>query len=307
MQSYIRILACLFIISISSTFAQNITLKVWPIKIPDAIADSTIKEEAFLPNNGPEMTKNVIDPTITVYFPKNERANGLACIICPGGGYASLALSHEGREIAAWLNEFGVTAILLKYRLPNSATMKNKSIGPLQDVQEALRISRRNALKWKINPHKIGIIGFSAGGHLVATLSTHYNDKIYDTDTVSARPDFAILVYPVITMNKDITHIGSRNSLIGKNPSPELIDYFSNELHTNNNTPPTFLIHCASDQVVPVQNSINYFLALKKFNVPCELHIYEKGGHGFGLAKNGGTESMWPEECKLWLKLREFQ
>ena len=184
--------------------------------------------------------------------------------------------------------------------------MENKSIGPLQDVQESIRLVRRHAKEWGIDPNKIGVIGFSAGGHLAATASTLYNDKVYDNDGTSARPDFSILVYGVISMEPEITHAGSHNNLLGENPDKKLVDHFSNELQVNENTPPAFLVHADDDKTVPVQNSINYFLALKKYNVPAELHIYERGGHGFGLAQNriGETESNWPEACKNWLIMR---
>lgn len=182
--------------------------------------------------------------------------------------------------------------------------MQDKSIGPLQDAQEAIRIARRNAKEWGLNPNKIGIMGFSAGGHLASTASTHFNDKVYEPkDTTSARPDFSILIYPVITM-ADNTHKGSRENLLGKTPSQDLVNSFSNELQVTKETPPAFLIHATDDNTVPAQNSINYFLALKKNGVPAELHIYEKGGHGFGLGRSNGTESTWPEACKNWLKAR---
>jgi acetyl esterase/lipase len=199
----------------------------------------------------------------------------------------------------------GVSAFVLKYRLPSDAIMKDKSVGPLQDVQEAIRIVRRNAKDWNINPRKIGIMGFSAGGHLASTASTHFTDKVYEVkDTTSARPDFSILIYPVISMDTAITHRGSRDNLIGKNPSKEQVVRFSNELQVNSNTPPAFLVHATDDNTVPVQNSMNYLLALKKNKVPGELHIYEKGGHGFGLGANKGTAAEWPNACKSWLKVK---
>jgi acetyl esterase/lipase len=210
-------------------------------------------------------------------------------------------MDDEGSSVAGWLNKNGITAILLKYRLPNDTIMQNKTIGPLQDLQEAMRIVRRNSSKWKINPGKIGVIGFSAGGHLASTISTRFNEKVYDSDTTNPRPDFAILAYPVITMNELNTHMGSRRNLLGKSPDPVLVDYFSNELHVLKNTPPTFIFQAEDDKTVPVQNSIDYYTALKNNGVPAELHIYPKGGHGFGLAENGGTESTWPESCIKWL------
>ena len=218
-----------------------------------------------------------------------------------------LAIKHEGSQVAEWLNKRGITALVLKYRLPDTSIMTNKTIGPLQDAQKAIRIVRRNATEWNIDPHKIGVMGFSAGGHLASTLSTHYNEKVYNsTDTTSARPDFSILIYPVISMDKTITHMGSRINLLGRNPNPELVKLYSNELQVNKFTPPAFLVQSMDDNVVPVQNSIVYALALKKHNIPCELHLYEKGGHGYGLGRTNDTESSWPEACEKWLKMHNL-
>jgi acetyl esterase/lipase len=181
--------------------------------------------------------------------------------------------------------------------------MIDKSIGPLQDAQEAIRIIRRNAVSWKINPDKIGVIGFSAGGHLASTLSTHYAEKVYDVkDNTSARPDFSLLIYPVVSFDTAITHRGSRNNLIGLKPGEEQVRRFSNELQITASTPPAFLVHSADDKAVPVMNSIGYFKGLQKNNIPAELHIFQKGGHGYGLSPNGGTESSWPDLCIKWLK-----
>jgi acetyl esterase/lipase len=185
--------------------------------------------------------------------------------------------------------------------------MKDKSIGPLQDAQEALRTIRRNAAKWNIDPNKIGVIGFSAGGHLASTLSTHYAEKVYETkDTTSARPDFSILIYPVITMDSSFTHAGSRRNLIGDNPSRESVIRFSNELQINEKTPPAFIVHSADDKTVPVRNSIVYYEGLVRFGIPSELHVFQKGGHGYGLAGNRETQSAWPELCIKWLKASGF-
>jgi len=218
-----------------------------------------------------------------------------------------LAIKHEGAEVAVWLNSLGITAFVLKYRLPDDAIMKDKTIGPLQDVQEAIRCVRRRANEWAIDPAKIGLMGFSAGGHLASSGATHFKDKVYELiDTISARPDFSILIYPVISMDPAITHQGSKNNLLGKNPADDLVMRFSNERQVNGQTPPTFLVHSIDDNAVPVQNSIDYTMALKKFNIPCELHIYEKGGHGYGLGRTNGTESTWPQACGKWLKARGY-
>jgi acetyl esterase/lipase len=296
-----RVLVIILFIS-SLSFAQNKVIDIWNGNIPGSIKNDTVKEDTIFINNGAPRIKNVIDPTLTVFSPPEGKANRTAVIICPGGGYVRLAIDHEGINVAQWLNQFGITAYLLKYRLPDDLIMKDKSVGPLQDVQESIRIVRRNAKEWEINPDKIGIMGFSAGGHLAASASTLYNDKVYDSDTTNARPDFSILIYPVISMNPEITHAGSRNNLLGDNPNEKLLEHFSTEFQVNKNTPPAFLVCAEDDKTVPVENSIHYFLSLKKYSISAELHIYEKGGHGFGLAKNGGTESHWPDACILWLK-----
>jgi acetyl esterase/lipase len=218
-----------------------------------------------------------------------------------------LAIKHEGALIASWLNGLGITAFVLKYRLPDSTIMENKSIGPMQDGQQAIRIIRRHAKEWGINPNKIGIMGFSAGGHLAATLSTRFNEKVYDSDdSVSARYNFSVLIYPVISMDSAITHWGSRVNLLGKTPSPELVKNFSNELQVSSETPPAFMVHSLDDNTVPVQNSISYALSMRKFNIPCELHIYQSGGHGYGIGRSANTESSWTEACRKWLNASGF-
>jgi len=277
-------------------------IRIWQKEIPGAIINSKIKQSVDSADNWVKM-KNVTDPVLDMYSAPDKLANGTAIIICPGGGYGALAILHEGSDVASWFNSLGITAFVLKYRLPNDAIMKNKSIGPMQDGQEAIRIVRRHAKEWNINPQKIGILGFSAGGHLASTLSTHFNEKVYESkDAISARPDFSILIYPVISMESKITNGWSRDNLLGTNPSKELIEYFSNELHVSKQTPPSFIVHSMDDQAVPVLNSIQYALACKKFKIPCELHIYETGGHGYGLGRSNGTESSWPDDCKKWLK-----
>ncbi len=282
------------------TLSQPKVIKVWPDKIPDSIVDNNYKEQDLSDTSGVYRIRKVKDPTLTAYTP--SKGNGAAVIICPGGGYEHLAYAKEGVAVAKWFNSIGVTAFILKYRLPSDSIMKNKSIGPLQDAQESMRIVRRNAEKWNINPGKIGVIGFSAGGNLAASLCTHYNDKIYDSDSTSAKPDFSILLYPVVSMQPGITHAGSRNNLLGTNPSEKEVKYFSGELNVGPDTPPAFLALAENDMTVPLQNSISYFLALKNFGIPAELHIFQTGGHGFGLGKKGETESYWPAICENWLK-----
>ena len=290
---------------IGSAFSQK-SFKVWTGQIPGAIKNLSIKEVTDSSDNWIKM-RNITDPTIDMYTVSAEKSSGSSVIICPGGGYWGLAIKHEGSDVAKWLNSLGITAFVLKSRLPLDEIMTDKSIGPLEDAQEAMRNVRRHAKEWNINPDKIGIMGFSAGGHLASTLSTHFNEKVYDPiDTTSARPDFSIFIYPVISMDSSITHMGSRINLIGNNPSPETVRRFSNDLQVTKSTPPAFLVHSMDDNVVPVQNSINYALALKKYKIPCELHIYEKGGHGYGLGRSTDTETSWPEACKKWLRARGF-
>jgi len=291
-----------------SSFAQQETIHVWQDEIPGSINDPDYKMEIVFTDQNVPRIYHVTDPTLDIYLATQAKAPSTAIIICPGGGYSRLAADKEGHDISLWLNKNGMSAFVLKYRLPSSKIMKDKSIGPLQDIQEAMRIVRQNAEKWNIDPHKIGVMGFSAGGHLASTIATHFNEKVYHAkEAVSARPDFSILIYPVISMDTTITHKGSRDNLLGENASEELSRKFSNELQVSTTTPPTFLVHAMDDRAVPVENSIKYALALKNFSVPAELHIFEKGGHGFGMAVNSETtESNWPELCLKWLKIRGF-
>jgi acetyl esterase/lipase len=289
-----------------SLLGQAKVIDIWKGKVPGAINKPNFKPIIDSSDNWIKM-RNITNPVLDMYPASAGKSNGTAIIICPGGGYWGLAISHEGSKVAEWLNSIGITAFVLKYRLPDNSTMTDKSIGPMQDGQEAIRIVRRKAKEWGINPNKIGIMGFSAGGHLASSLSTHFLEKVYEpADSTSARPDFSILIYPVISMGSSITHLGSRNNLLGEKPSGELIIHFSNELQVSKQTPPAFLIHSIDDNAVPVQNSINYAMALKRFNIPCELHIYETGGHGYGLGRSTGTESTWPDACEKWLKARGF-
>lgn len=282
---------------------QSDVLPLWPNGAPDAIAAPDHKEEVQFDTSGNiRGYGKVSEALITVFPAPADIANGAAVVICPGGGYGHLAIDKEGYKVAQWLNGLGVTGIVLKYRLPNDGIMKDKSVGPLQDVQEALRTARRNAKKWHLDPDKIGVLGFSAGGHLAATASTLYTRKVYDNPLeTSARPDFSILIYPVISMQEKITHMGSRRNLLGDGPAPATVEAFSNELQVDSDTPPAFLVHASDDRAVPVENSIGYYLALKDHDVPVEMHLYESGGHGFGLGTQG-THTYWPQACAHWLR-----
>jgi acetyl esterase/lipase len=247
-------------------------------------------------------------PTLTPYLVPKERATGGAVIVCPGGGYARLA-EHEGRPVAEWLNTLGVQAFVLKYR----HTARNPHPAPMQDAARAVRTVRARAAEWGIDPARVGILGFSAGGHVAATAGTHFdagNSASADPiERVSSRPDALILIYPVITM-RELTHAGSKKNLLGENPKPELVALLSNEERVTKETPPAFLVHTANDAGVPVENTLMFAAALRRAGVPFEMHIYERGPHGFGMGtRNGVTDpvlSTWPERCADWLRLRNF-
>ncbi len=258
--------------------------------------------EEVTENNGIILISKITKPTLTVFLPPKEKANGTAVVICPGGGYSVVAFDYEGTDVAKKFNDMGIAAFVLKYRIPNPETMVDPSIGPLQDAQQAIKIVRESAKQYNINPDKIGIMGFSAGGHLAATEGTHFNKPVIaNTSKTSLRPNFMLLIYPVISFTDSLAHMGSRNQLIGKNPSPEKIIEYSNELQITHNTSPTFLVHASDDEAVKVQNSIAFYLALVKNGVPAEMHIYETGGHGFGMKQKNKNES-WMERCKNWMQ-----
>jgi acetyl esterase/lipase len=293
-------------LSINGFSQESAAFPLWN-QIPGAIKNDIYKEEPRLDAQGIRTgIRKVTEPTLMPFLVENNLGKNAAVIICPGGGYSVLSIDKEGINVAKWFNSIGVSAFVLKYRLPSDDIMTDKTVGPLQDAQEAIRTLRRNAVKWNLDVTKIGIMGFSAGGHLASTASTHYLDKTYDSkEDISARPDFSMLIYPVISMENGITHNGSKESLLGKTASAELIAKYSNEKEVNENTPPTFLVHTTDDHAVPVENSINYYLALKKNKVPAEMHLYQNGGHGFGLGTKG-TNTDWPTACKKWLIANKF-
>lgn len=293
-------LSGLFLIGILCSVQAQEVVNLWDTEIPGSKTSAEYSEKHDMDGDKLVGASRVIQPQLTVF--KAAEPSGAAVIICPGGGYGYLAIDKEGVKVAQWFNTKGITAFVLKYRLPSDLIMEDKTIGPLQDAQRAMRLVRENAQEYAIDTAKVGIMGFSAGGHLASTLSTHYNDKVYETDNaISAKPNFSILLYPVISMQEGITHQGSRENLLGKNPSAADVERFSNEKQITPKTPPTFLVHAADDQAVPVRNSIDYFTALNENNVPVEMHIYEKGGHGFGLG-TAPTNNAWPESLALWLK-----
>ncbi len=283
-----------------TVYAQEV-LKLWPEgAIPNAIAGAQLIETSET-GDGILRISNVSVPTLTAYLPAKEKATGAAVMVCPGGGYSILASGHEGEEIARWFNGMGVAAFVLKYRLPDPRIMTNQQEVPLMDAMQGMVIVRQNAQRYGIDPAKIGVMGFSAGGHLASTLSTHYHRGAGANEL--AKPNFSILLYPVVTFGSK-AHSGSRDKLLGKlNTSPEMIAYYSNELQVTNQTPPTFLVHSEDDKAVPVENSIEYYLACLKNGVPAEMHLYPAGGHGYALrTAKFGSLSTWPESCRAWLK-----
>ncbi|MGB5553297.1 MAG: alpha/beta hydrolase [Flavobacteriaceae bacterium] len=284
--------------------SQDTIVPLWPNgKIPNRIVSD--EKEVHVFEDILRISK-VQTPTIEVYLPAKKNATGAAMLIFPGGGYHLLAYDWEGTDIAKFLNGKGIAGIVVKYRLPTSESVKEKHNVPLIDAQRAIRLVRRNAKDWNIDDTKVGIMGFSAGGHLAATLGTHYDEKVYDptdeTDSLSARPDFMALIYPVITMVQPTKHKGSQVALLGENPEKAMLEHFSNELQVSADTPPTLLVHATDDRGVPVENSLLFFQALKDKEVAATMHIYPKGGHGFSLARNDVQLRDWTERLFEWVE-----
>jgi acetyl esterase/lipase len=297
MNSLYPLLACVSIFTTTVSYAQSASdqpqspVVLWPDGAPGAL--------------GKEATDI---PTLTPFWPSPEKATGAGMVICPGGGYAMLA-PHEGEGYAHWLNQQGIAAFVLKYRLGSSGYRHPRM---LQDAARAVRLVRFHAGDWKLEAHRLGIIGSSAGGHLASTLLTHFDagraDAADPIDRVSSRPDLGVLCYAVITMG-DETHAGSRENLLGKDPSPTLIQELSNEQHVTPETPPCFIFHTYDDGAVPVENSLDFAAALRRAKVPFELHIYEHGAHGLGLGTKSADPAQmhpWARECQRWLKERDF-
>ena len=267
------------------------TVRLWPADAPGALGDR--------PEDIPQMAVHRPDPT---------RACGTGIVVCPGGGYQGLAMGHEGQEIAAWLNELGVAALVLDYR------HRGKGYGhpaPSLDVQRAIRIARARAPAWGLDRQRIGVLGFSAGGHLAATAATRFDagrpEAEDPVERFSCRPDFAILCYPVIALGEPFTHVGSERNLLGPDPDPELIRELSLEKQVTAETPPTFLFHTDADEGVPAENSLAFYSALREHDVPAELHIYAAGRHGVGLARNVSGTADWPKRCATWMQGQGFR
>ena len=284
--------------------AQDITLPLWPSgKVPNY--QKTDEVEKAESTDIIRISK-VQSPEIAVFFPAKKNSTGQTVIICPGGGYAYLSYNWEGTDVAKLLNAKSITTIMLKYHKKKKKSNITPHLSPLLDSKRALRIVRANADKWGIKKNNIGIMGFSAGGHVDSTLATHFDDGDKNSkDTIeqqSSRPDFAVLVYPVITMNKGFTHMGSRNNLLGNTPDSSLVNLYSNELQVTKQTPPTFLLHATDDKAVPVENSLRFYEALKNNGVPVEMHIFPTGGHGFGLALGKGSLESWTDLLVAWMR-----
>ena len=248
-------------------------------------------------------------PALMAFPAAKENATGCGVVVCPGGGYGGLAMDHEGHQIAAWLNQRGISAWILRYRLGSKGYHH-----PIQqgDVLRAIRTARNNAAAVEADPNRIGVWGFSAGGHLASTAATHFDlgnpNATDEIDKLSSRPDFAVLCYPVITMEEEFTHKGSRRNLFGSDryDDSELVELLSNEKRVTANTPPTFIFHTTEDQAVPVENAIRFYSALRKHSVNCELHVYQNGRHGVGLGGNDPILSTWPTHLENWLKVNQF-
>ncbi len=291
----------LLLVTISCNMLKaQYTMPLYTGAIPNSIGTKD-EERSEVTGDNILIIHKVSHPTLTVYLPPKEKANGTAVIICPGGGYGIVAAGHEGADVAKAFTSMGITAFVLKYRIPDTLTMVNREIGPLQDVQRAIQLVREHAKEWNVNVHRVGIMGFSAGGHLAASAGVHYNDAVIDNPQhISLRPDFMLLIYPVISFRDSIGHIGSRNNLLGLHPSPEKITYYSNELQVTDDTPPTFLVHAKDDDVVLYRNSTIFYEALQQHKVATGIFLYEKGGHGFGM-HNPQSNDAWMPKVNTWM------
>jgi acetyl esterase/lipase len=294
----------LLIMMVTGVSAQEV-IPLYEGAVPGSKPSETYTETSQLGKDGIARIGKVTTPTLTVFRAPKEKATGTSVIICPGGGYSILAIGHEGFDVAKRFNEIGVTAFVLKYRLPSDEIMVDKTYALLQDAQQAIYLVRKNAKAYGIKPNKIGILGFSAGGHFASTLLTHYDDiKIEGSGKISLRPDFGVLVYPVISFEESV-HTGTMKNLLGPNPTDALKHYFSANKNVSAKTPPLFLVHAKDDKTVPVANSILLNEALRRNKVHSEIYLYENGGHGFGL-KNKTSEVDWFNLLTVWMKKEKF-
>lgn len=284
------IVSILFLWSFHLCMAQNHTMPLWEGEIPNA-KKSDLQEQQK--NAQARVISKVIEPSLEVYLPSSVIKTGKMVMICPGGGYGVLAYDKEGTDIAKWLNGYGIAAAVLKYRLPEDESNEVPHLTPLTDAKRGMELLRSNAEKWGIDPNKVGVMGFSAGGHLASTLGTHFEE--------GNRPDFMALIYPVVTMKEDYTHNGSKKNLLGEQLSDDLVQHYSNELQVGENTPPTFILHSADDEVVSLENSLQLAKSLKDKGVSVEMHIYPYGGHGFALALQKGRLAKWGQLLLDWL------
>lgn len=285
-------------------FSQTV-IPLYADAIPNS-KPSTLEEKSDTDANGFIRITQVTQPTLTIFLPEKEKANGTAVIICPGGSYRQVSYTLEGTDVAKRFNEMGVAAFVLKYRLPNDETMHEKEFGPIMDAQRAIQIVRERAKEWGIDKNRVGIMGFSAGGHLASTAGTHFNKQYLPGKKIrNLRPDFMMLIYPVISFADSIANMGSRNNLLGTNPSPEKIKEYSNELHVSKKTPPTYLVHAEDDATVKVQNMLHFATALQEAKVPFDFYLYEKGGHGFGI-NNKTSEVKWMDLVEDWMKRNQW-
>ncbi|MGE5361687.1 MAG: alpha/beta hydrolase [Bacteroidales bacterium] len=286
----------IFTMALGATIAaERQVIQLWPEGVPRLRSDAAPDKVDGVYVSG------VHYPSITVYAADKTRANGTAVIVCPGGSYMRQAAEHEGTQVAEWLNSLGVTAFLLRYRM-----VEYGHPAPLQDVLRAIRMVRSRAAEFNVRADRVGVCGASAGGHLASTAATLFDDPDGKTgahlDAVSARPDFAILLYPVITMKDPFTHAGSRRALLGEAPDAVLVGKMSTDLQVSPSTPPTFIVHAEDDTTVPLENTLQFYQALRKAGVAAELHVYEHGGHGFGMRPGVGQASTWPQRCAEWMR-----
>ena len=311
MKTFNAVLALALLVGLSAASTQALSADSAPpdaSNFPAKMQSFPLYGDAAIPNSKPgpdeessengSWVKKVSRPVIQVYLPAKTKATGASVVIFPGGGYTGLTFDYEGTQQANYFIDHGIAAFVVKYRIPDDRTMLDKSMGPLQDAQQALRFARQHAAEWNLDAARIGAIGFSAGGHVAATLATHFDKSYVDNpDHVDLRPSFLVLVYPVISMDAKLTHRDSRKALLGAAPTESQIRFFSNELHVTRNTPPALLLHAADDRLVDVDNSVVFFEALRRAGVPVETRFFEKGQHGFFLI----PRDRWQSAIMDWL------